>query len=85
MRDWFLFRYEGCFYRCIALPFGWGRSPMWCTQLMVPMIRRLRQQYRVLAYMDDFLICLVKAGKVASMRDFRKATQVIDKLLSSLG
>jgi hypothetical protein len=58
---------------------------MWFTQLMVPMIRRLRQQYRVLAYMDDFLICLVKAGKVASMRDFRKATQVIDKLLSSLG
>jgi hypothetical protein len=28
MRDWFFFRYEGSFYRCIALPFGWGRSPM---------------------------------------------------------
>jgi hypothetical protein len=22
MRDWFLFRYDGRFYRCIALPFG---------------------------------------------------------------
>jgi hypothetical protein len=31
MRDWFLFRYDGRFYKCIALPFGWGRSPMWLT------------------------------------------------------
>jgi hypothetical protein len=31
MRDWFLFRYDGRFYRCIALPFGSGRSPMWFT------------------------------------------------------
>jgi hypothetical protein len=85
MRDWFLFRYDGSFYRCIALPFGWGRSPMWFTQLMVPMVRNLREKYRVLAYLDDFLICPVKAGRVASMRDCRKATPVIDKLLSSLG
>jgi hypothetical protein len=53
------------------------------TQLMVPMIRKLRQQYRVLAYLDDFLICPVKARRVASMRDCRKATHVIDKLISS--
>jgi Reverse transcriptase (RNA-dependent DNA polymerase) len=85
MRDWFLCRYDGHFYRCIALPFGCGRSPMWFTQLMVPTVRNLRQQYRLLAYLDDSLICPVKAGRVASMRDCRKATQVIDKLLSSLG
>jgi hypothetical protein len=58
---------------------------MWYTQLMVPMVRKLRQQYRVLTYLDDFLICSVKAGRVASMRVCRKATQVIDKLFSSLG
>jgi Reverse transcriptase (RNA-dependent DNA polymerase) len=85
MRDWLLFRYDKRFYRCIALQFGWGWSPMWFTQLMVPMVRKLREQYRVLAYLDDFLICSVKAGSVASVRDCRKATQVIDKLLSSLG
>jgi hypothetical protein len=85
MRDWFLFRCDGIFYRCIALSVGWGRSPMWFTQLMIPMVRKLRQQYRVLAYLYDFLICPVKTGKVVSMRDFRKETQVIDKLLSSLG
>lgn len=24
MRDWFIFRYAGRYFRCIALPFGWG-------------------------------------------------------------
>jgi hypothetical protein len=58
---------------------------MWFTQLMIPMVRKIRQQYRVLACLDDFLICPVKARRVASMRDGRKETHVLDKLLSSLG
>jgi hypothetical protein len=82
MRYWFFFRYDGRFYRCIALPFRWGRSPMWFTQLMVLMVRKLRQQFRVLEYLDDFLIFPVKSGSVVSMRDFRNATQVIHKRLS---
>jgi hypothetical protein len=49
------------------------------------MVRKLRQQYRVLPYLDNFLICPVKAERVASMRDCQRATQLIDKLLSSLG
>ena len=28
MRDWFIFRYEDRYYQCVALPFGWGRSPL---------------------------------------------------------
>jgi hypothetical protein len=40
MRDWFLFRNDGRFYRCISLPIERGRSPMWLTQLMVPMVRK---------------------------------------------
>ena len=28
MREWFIFRYEGRYYQCVALPFGWGRSPL---------------------------------------------------------
>jgi hypothetical protein len=55
------------------------------TRLVVPMARKLRQQNRVLAYLDDFLICPVKAGRVVSMTEYRKATQMIDRLLSSLG
>jgi hypothetical protein len=58
---------------------------MWLTQLMVSMVRKLRKQYRFLAYLDDVLTCPVRAGSVAIMRDSWRATQVIDKLLSSLG
>lgn len=62
MRNWFLFRYEDKYYRCVALPFGWGRSPMWFTQLMVPLVCQLRTGlgYRVLPYLDDFLVCPAK-------------------------
>lgn len=31
MRDWFLFHYDGRYYQCVALPFGWGRAPLWFT------------------------------------------------------
>jgi hypothetical protein len=85
MRDWFLFAYDGRFYRFIALPFGWGRNPMWFTHLMVPLVTKLRQSYRVLAYLEDFLICPAKAGRIAGVRDCQRATQIIDKLLYSLG
>jgi hypothetical protein len=84
MRDCFVFAYDGRFY-CIALPFGRGRSPMWFTHLMVPLVTKLRQSYRVLAYLDDFLICPAKAGRIASVGDCRRATYTIEKLLSSLG
>jgi hypothetical protein len=50
---------------------------MWFIQLMVPMVKKIRQQYRVLAYVDDFLIHPVKARREASVRYCQKATQVI--------
>jgi hypothetical protein len=73
----FFFAYDGRFYRCIALTFGWGRSPMWFTHLKVPLVTKLRQSYRVLTYMDDFLSCPAKAGRIASGRDCRRATETI--------
>jgi hypothetical protein len=67
------------------VPFERGRSLMWFTHLMVPLVTKLRQSYRVPAYLDDFLICPAKAGRIASVRDCRRATHTIEKLLSSLG
>jgi hypothetical protein len=52
---------------------------------MMPLVTKLRQSYRVLACLDDFLICLDKAGRIAVMRDCRLETRTIDKLLYSLG
>lgn len=34
MRDWFIFRYAGRYFKCVALPLGWGRSCLWFTQLI---------------------------------------------------
>lgn len=57
MRDWFIFKYLGHYYQCVTLPFGWGRSPLWFTRFMVPLVTELRSWgYRVLAYLDDFLL-----------------------------
>jgi hypothetical protein len=58
---------------------------MWFNHLMVPLVTKLRQLYRVLAFLDDFLLCPTKAGRTASMRDCRRSTQAIGKLLISLG
>ena len=58
MRNYFIFRYEGRHYRCIVLPFGWGRSVLCFTELLRPPVRHLREwlSYRMLPYIDDFLI-----------------------------
>jgi hypothetical protein len=63
MRYWFIFAYDGSCYKCIALPFGWGRSPMWFTHLMVPLVTRLRQLYRALACRTTFSSVLPRGGE----------------------
>lgn len=86
MRDWFMFRYAGCYYRYIALPFEWGRSPLWFTEFMVPFLKALRciLKYRVLAYLDDFLVAASLQGKASSSEDCRRATLAIDDLTGTL-
>lgn len=50
MLDFFVFRYGGRTYRCLALPFGWGRSALHFTRLLRPVVTYLRNVlgYRVL-------------------------------------
>lgn len=57
VRDYFVFRYGGKFYHCIALPFSWGRSAMRFMKLLEPLVQHIRKKmwYRVLSYTDDFL------------------------------
>jgi Reverse transcriptase (RNA-dependent DNA polymerase) len=87
MRDWFCFRFNGRCFRCIALPFGWGSSPLWFTQLLSPVVRHLRMElrYGVLAYIDDFLVAPTCAGRVERPRDCHRATKEIETLLRRLG
>ena len=65
MRDCFLFQYDGNLYRCVALPFGRGRSPMCFTRLMAPLLQYMRCEllYRILCYLDDFLIAPARVGE----------------------
>ena len=84
--DWFIFGYDGRYYQSIPLPFGWGRSPLWFTQLMIPFVRALRRLgYRVLAYLDDFLIIPSPTGTIASLQDCAKAISNVEHLMLSLG
>lgn len=87
MRDFFIFRYAGCYYRCIALPFGWGRSALWFTKMMRPIVRFLRQRwrYRILPYLDDFLLAPSPPGTIASASDCKTARARLSKLFSDLG
>lgn len=86
MRDWFIFRYNGTYYQYIALPFVWGSSPLWFTEVMKPFVQELRNYgYRVLAYMDDFLI--IPPWLVVRCTSFHCATakQKIKNLMIFLG
>lgn len=87
MRDYFLFRYDGRYYRCIALPFGWGRSYMWFTKMMRPLVQYLREKkgYRVMSYIDDFAAAPSPHGTVATAEDCRAAGASLDALFARLG
>lgn len=81
IRNWFIFRLENKYYRCIALPFGWQLSPAYFIKIMRPFVRYIRHKLRrrVHPYMDDFLIAC------ASQRSLAKAKTQIVALLSHCG
>jgi hypothetical protein len=84
MRDYFLFHYGGRYYRCIALPFEWGRSVLWFTKLMRPIVKYVRNNlgYRFLPWIDDFLCAPTDGQRPAIGRDCRRARIRIDEIWS---
>ena len=84
MRDYFILRYEGRYYRCIALPFGWGRSVLWITKLLRPLVRHLREKfsYRVLPYIDDFLLAPSPPCRPSTPKDCARARKRLDGILA---
>ena len=90
MLNFFLFSYAGRVYRCLALPFGWGRSAFHFTRFLRPMVSYLRNAlgYRILWYLDDFLIApgSRRGTKYRSSRvDCSQAARKIDLVLLRLG
>jgi hypothetical protein len=87
MRDFFVFRYAGRYYWCIALPFGRGRSALWFVKLMRPFVRYIRAKwrYRILPYIDEFLATPSDGKRPATQKDCRRAGRRIEALLVWLG
>lgn len=86
MRDWFIFRYDGRYDQFVELSFVWGRSLLWFTQLIAPFLTELRKYgYRVLPYIEDFLIVPTLYGVVAQSEDCKRARLCIDRLMHTLG
>lgn len=81
IRDWFIYKIDGRYFRCIALPFGWKLSPAYFCKLMRPMVRYVRQQLhlRIHPYMDDFLVAIRSHAKLL------KAREKVGSLLVSCG
>lgn len=85
MRDWFIFRYQGRYFRCVALPLGWGRALLWFERIMDPFVREVRSYgYRGLPYLDDFLIAPAPYGVVSSKRHCYDAKVRIECLMRQL-
>lgn len=86
MREWFIFKYRNSYYQCIELPFGWGRLPFWFCGLMAPFVRELRNwRFRVLSYVDNFLIAPSPFSIAATAGDCERASKRINYLLRALG
>lgn len=86
MRNVFLFQYDGRYFRCKALSFGWGRSAFWLVNLLKPLIRYIREGMglRVFPYIDDFLIA-ASAGRVSEEVNCWRVSMLMDGLLQELG
>lgn len=86
MRDSLIFRYEGIYYRCVALLFGWGRSNIWFAQYMAVFSKEMRQWgYRVLNYIVNLLIAPASAETASNIRDCKTATRKVIALLRHIG
>lgn len=87
MRDFFQFQYSGGFYRCVALPFGWGPSALWFTKLMRPVVQFIRDRWcwRVLLYVDDLLLVLSPPGWPSTAANFAIDRVRLDRLCRQLG
>lgn len=75
------------YFRCIALRFGWGRSPLCFTKFLRPLVQHLRSPlaYMGFRYIDYFLISHCLAGRAATERDALSARKRLSHLLNELG
>lgn len=81
-----MLRYDGKFYRSLALPFGWGRRFFWFVNMLKPFLRYRREVVRVLilSYIDDFLLA-PSVRRATYEANFNRVPKEVDALLLALG
>lgn len=86
MRKWFVVKFAGRWFQYVALPFGWRLSGYWFVRLVGRFTAMLRRtlRYRVLQYVDDFLVA-PSVGRHSTRRDCLRASKLITRLLAYYG
>lgn len=79
--NWFIFRIDGRYFRCIALPFGWKLSPYYFVKIKGPFVEIIRQSLnlRIHPYMKNFLVA------VSSRSQLKRAQRELGILQSLTG
>jgi hypothetical protein len=69
------------------MSFGCGRSVLWFTKLMRPVVKYIRSElgYRLLPWIDDFLCAPTDGRRPATGRDCRRARIRLDAIFRELG
>jgi hypothetical protein len=74
------------YFRYLVLPFGWSRSGYWFSRLVSRFWTTIKSRfgYRVLSYVDDYLIC-PSTGRASTKMDCLRASARLDTLLLRYG
>lgn len=84
--DDFVFFYNGIYYQCLAMPFGWGPASFWFTRFLSPVIKKIRSWgFLVLVYIDDVLVVPRVGTRASGRQECRRASKRIAGLLLRLG
>lgn len=76
-----------CYYRCITLSLGWGRSVHSFTKLLRPPVRHFREKllYRVLPYINNLLLAPCPHGRLFITKDCPRALKRRDGIFATTG
>jgi Reverse transcriptase (RNA-dependent DNA polymerase) len=74
------------YFRYLVLPCGWSRSGYCFSRLVSRFLTTIKSRcgYRVLSYVDDYLIC-PSTGRASTKMDCLRASDRLDKLLLRYG
>lgn len=85
IRNVFFFSYCGCFFRCIALPFGWSRSAKWFTKILVSFANRIKGRGFSCSQLYSRLLDGPASSRAVTREDYLLASERIQTLLDDLG